>query len=607
MTDDKNKKVELQDDIISDGETVFHPKVWGGEYWIVNKEYCGKKLVLNKGYRCSMHSHKIKDETFLVISGKVLMEVNGERKILSVGDKQYIPINVQHRFTGIEDSEIVEFSTHHMEDDSYRETQSGKVPDDEFNRILQEEWEEYVNINSFKHMNILVIGDIMLDVHQNGVVNRVMPDAPSPIVKVTSTNYYLGGSGNVISNIKSLGGQVTFLGIVGRDENANKVRKLLDNKGISSRLYEVSSPTITKTNIIATRLNAESQKVLRVDIEEPINISKDIEDEMISYLEGNMSKFNALIISDYNKGMCSERICKEAIRIAKKNNVCVVVDPKGKNWKKYSGATIAKPNIEELGIALGKYADNSDDKQVVNFGKELFEKANMDYLLVSRSEKGLMLFSKNETEPFSLLPSSDKVMNICGAGDTMIAALSLALASKMKPKAAVNIANIAAGCACAKEDVTSVDFDELNYRIVLRGKDSKVLDTSVVKPLVEFLKKDGKKIVFTNGYYDVINNNYIEHFKQAKALGDILIVGVNSDLSAKANHVKLVNNEVARLSFLSNISLIDYLISFDSDKPSNLLDQIWPDVIVKGGNYKRDEIEGREFAKEAIILPYVNS
>ena len=272
MTDDKNKKVELQDDIISDGETVFHPKVWGGEYWIVNKEYCGKKLVLNKGYRCSMHSHKIKDETFLVISGKVLMEVNGERKILSVGDKQYIPINVQHRFTGIEDSEIVEFSTHHMEDDSYRETQSGKVPDDEFNRILQEEWEEYVNINSFKHMNILVIGDIMLDVHQNGVVNRVMPDAPSPIVKVTSTNYYLGGSGNVISNIKSLGGQVTFLGIVGRDENANKVRKLLDNKGISSRLYEVSSPTITKTNIIATRLNAESQKVLRVDIEEPINI-----------------------------------------------------------------------------------------------------------------------------------------------------------------------------------------------------------------------------------------------------------------------------------------------------------------------------------------------
>ena len=607
MTEDKNKKTQLQTEIITDGEQSFHPKVWGGEYWIVNKEYCGKRLVLNKGYRCSMHHHKVKDETFLVISGKVLMEVDGERKILSVGDKQYIPIGVKHRFTGIEDSEIVEFSTHHMEDDSYRDTESGKVPDDEFERILQEEWEGYISINSFKQMKVLVIGDIMLDVHLNGVVSRVMPDAPSPIVKVTSTNYFLGGSGNVISNIKSLGGSVTFVGVIGRDENANRIRKILENKGIASKLYEVNSPTISKTNIIAKRMNAESQKVLRVDIEEPITISKNIEDEIIAYLEGNMSSFNALIISDYNKGMCSDRICKEAIRIARKHDLCVVVDPKGKNWDKYNGATIAKPNVEELSVAIGKIIDNNNDAQVKECGKELYNKINMDYLLVSRSENGVLLFSKNETEPFSLLPSSDKVLNVSGVGDTMVATLSLALASKMQTKAAVNIANIAAGCACAKEDVSSVDFDELNYRILLRGKDSKVLDTSVVKPLIEFLKKDGKKIVFTNGYYDVLNNNYIEHFKQAKALGDILIVGVNSDISAKTNHVKLINNEVDRISFLSNISIIDYLISFDSDKPSNLLDQIWPDVIVKGGNYSKDEIEGKEFAKEAVILPYVNN
>lgn len=606
MTDSKDKKAELQDEILAEGEQTFHPKVWGGEYWIVNKEYCGKRLVLNKGYRCSMHSHKIKDETFLVISGKVLMEVGGERKILSVGDKQYIPINTLHRFTGIEDSEIVEFSTHHMEDDSYRVTESGKVPVDEFNQIIQQEWENYNSIDSFKNMNVLVIGDIMLDVHQHGVVNRVMPDAPSPIVKVTDTSYFLGGSGNVISNIKSLGGQVTFLGVIGQDTNANKVRKLLENKGINAKLFEVSSPTITKTNVIATRLNAESQKMLRIDIEEPINIVKSMEDEMISYLEGNMSKFNALIISDYNKGMCKDRICKEAIRIAKKNNVVVVVDPKGADWSKYQGATIAKPNVEELSVALGKFADNNNEAQVKSYGKELYEKSGLDYLLVSRSENGLMLFSKDETEPFSLLPSSDKVMNICGAGDTMVAALTLAMASKIQIKTCVNIANIAAGCACAKEDVTSVDFDELNYRIALRGKDSKVLDVSVVKPLIEFLKKDGKKIVFTNGYYDVINNNYIEHFKQAKALGDILIVGVNSDISAKTNHLKLFNNEAARLSFLSNISIIDYLVTFDSDKPSNLLEQILPDVIVKGGNYKENEIEGREFAKEAVILPLIS-
>ncbi|MGI6680885.1 MAG: PfkB family carbohydrate kinase [Bdellovibrionota bacterium] len=607
MTEDKKKDKKTPTEIITDGETVFHPKVWGGEYWIVNKEYCGKKLILNKGYRCSSHHHQIKDETFFIISGKVLMEIGDERKILNVGDKQYIPIGVNHRFTGLEDSEIIEFSTHHMEDDSYRETESEKVPEDEFNKLLTEEWDSYVNISAFKRMNMLVIGDVMLDVYQSGVVERLMPDSPNAIVKITNVDYFLGGMGNLTSNLKSLGGDVTVISAVGKDEHANKVREVLDSKKITGKLYVVDEPTISKINIFGTRPGAESQKMLRIDIEEPIKLSKKMEDEIISYIDGNISKFNALVISDYNKGMCTERVCKEAIKIARKNNIPSIVDPKGKNWDKYSGATIAKPNIAELSAALGKTVDNDNDKQVSECGRELLEKADMDYLLVSRSENGVTLCSKNLFEEFSLLPSSDKVLNVAGVGDTMVAALSLALASKMSIRNAVNVSNIAAGCACAKMEVASIDFDELNYRLALRASDSKIVDVSVIKPLVEFLKKSGEKIVFTNGYYDVINNNHIEHFKQAKALGDVLIVGVNSDISAKNNQIKLFNNEMSRLSFLSNISIIDYLVSFDSSNPNNLLEQIWPDVIVKGGNYKKEEIVGREYAKEAVILPYVSN
>ncbi len=598
------KNNDQNDEVLTDGETVFHPKVWGGEYWIVNKEYCGKKMVLKKGYRCSIHHHKIKDETFLVISGKVLMEIEGEKKILYVGDKQYIPIGVKHRFTGLEDSEIVEFSTHHIENDSYRDTQSGKVPDDEFQKLLMEDWDKDISINNFKGMKALVLGDLMLDVHEHGIVERVMPDAPAPIVKITDTDYFLGGAGNVISNIKSLGGDVTFVGVKGNDENARRIEGLLSSNDVDFKLYEIDLPTIAKINLIAKRANAESQKLLRIDIEKEIKLSENQEDEIIAYIKGHISKFNVAVISDYNKGVCTENICKALIREAKKNNVPVVVDPKGKNWGKYEGATIAKPNVEELGVALGQYVENTNESVSIA-GRRLFLSSGLDYLLVSRSDEGVMLFSKNESTPFSLLPSTDKIINVCGVGDTMVAALALGIASKMNIRTAVKVSNIAAGCACSKQGTTAVDFNELNYKMCLKEDNSKIVDISVIDSLVEFLRKDGKKIIFTNGYFDAINNSHIEHFKQAKALGDILIVGVNSDLSAESNHVNLKNNEIARLSFLSNISIIDYLVTFDCDKPSNLLEKIYPDVIVKGGNYTEDQIVGREFAKEARILPYI--
>lgn len=606
MTSDKTKtKIVEGDETLTDGETVFHPKVWGGEYWIVNKEYCGKKLMLNKQYRCSIHHHKVKDETFLVISGKVLMEIGDEKKVMYVGDKQYIPIGVKHRFTGLEDSEIVEFSTHHLENDSYRDVESGKVPDEEFAALCNLEFQSEVSINKFKEQNVLVVGDIMLDIHKNGIVERVMPDAPSPIVKINDVQYFLGGSGNVISNIKSLGGKVTFIGFCGKDDNAKKMQSLLDEQKIDAKLYDLDYPTISKTSIIATRANAECQKLLRIDTEEKVVLSSFKEDEIISFLKSNLKDKNVVIISDYNKGMCTERICKELISACKKENIPVIVDPKGKNWDKYKGATIAKPNVEELGVALSAIVENEND-EVQRYGKELFAKSGLEYLLVSRSEKGVALFTKNENEPFCLLPTTDNIVNVSGAGDSMVACLALGMGSKMNIKQAVKVANICAGCACAKPGTTAVSFDELNYKISLKEEDSKIIDVSALQSLIGYLKNEGKKIVFTNGYFDTINNNFIEHFKQAKALGDVLIIGVNSDTSANNSHVKLLNNEAARLMFLSNISIIDYLITFDSDNPNYLLNIIRPDVIVKGGNLKPNEIVGKEYAKEAVILPYIS-
>lgn len=440
----------------------------------------------------------------------------------------------------------------------------------------------------FQQAKVLVLGDVMLDRYWFGATNRISPEAPVPVVRVQENEERAGGAANVAMNIASLNVPVQLLGLTGQDEAGIALSSMLEKQGIDCNFVQLAShPTITKLRVLSRH-----QQLLRLDFEEDFhNVQSD---ELLAKLQSAVQNFGALILSDYGKGTLNA--VQSMIQIARQANVPVLIDPKGTDFERYRGATLLTPNMSEFEAVVGKCQNEED---IVEKGLKLIRKIELKALLVTRSEKGMTLLHP-EQPPFHLPTEAKEVFDVTGAGDTVISVLATALADGRSFEEACYLANVAAGIVVGKLGTSTVSNVELENAI--HGRTTTgfgVMNEQQLKEVVRQAKKRGEKIVMTNGVFDLIHPGHISYLDNARKLGDRLIVAVNSDASVKRlkGESRPINSLDARMAVLAGLSAVDWVVEFTEDTPQRLISEILPDLLVKGGDYKPEDIAG---GKEVI-------
>ena len=453
--------------------------------------------------------------------------------------------------------------------------------------------------NSLSDVKILVVGDVMLDRYWTGDSSRISPEAPVPVVKIGELDDKVGGAANVARNIAHLDGQVTLLGIIGEDENGERLEQLLANENISSALVKQSSqPTITKLRVISRQ-----QQVVRLDFEE--TFSAEHGDIVKQAFEQQLNNFDFVLFSDYNKGSLSQ--IKQMIEIARDAGKTVLVDPKSKDLADYAGANVITPNKTEF-VAAGGLVGNEMD--ITNSARQIMADCKIESILLTRSEQGMSAISADSKVdmPAQVLEVSD----VTGAGDTVIATLAMMMASGLKLAEAAQVANLAAGIVVAKLGAATVSPEEL-YKVVnehMFGSKQAHYQTPFDEVLkhIEFARQSGEKIVFTNGCFDILHAGHVHYLEQAKALGDRLVVGLNNDesITRLKGESRPVNPLKERATVITGLASVDWVIPFGEingnefdDTPYDIITKVKPDILVKGGDYTVETIVGADFVQKS--------
>lgn len=435
----------------------------------------------------------------------------------------------------------------------------------------------------FNHAKVLVLGDVMLDRYWFGAANRISPEAPVPVVKVQQNEERAGGAANVAMNIASLNVPIKLLGMTGQDEAAQALAKLLADQRIDCDFVRLDShPTITKLRILSRH-----QQLLRLDFEE--NFHDVQSDELLSRLQHYIAGYGALILSDYGKGTLSQ--VQQMIQIARQANVPVLIDPKGTDFERYRGATLLTPNMSEFEAVVGTC---HSEQEIVDKGLALIKQFDLTALLVTRSEKGMTLI-RPQQEAFHLPTQAQEVFDVTGAGDTVISVLGTAIADGRSLEEACYLANVAAGIVVGKLGTSTVSTVELENAIHRRSENGfGIMSEQELKQAVAKAKARGEKIVMTNGCFDILHPGHVSYLANARKLGDRLIVAVNSDASVKRlkGEQRPINNLETRMAVLAGLASVDWLVAFEEETPQRLIGEILPDLLVKGGDYKPEEIAG---------------
>ncbi|RMF92206.1 MAG: bifunctional D-glycero-beta-D-manno-heptose-7-phosphate kinase/D-glycero-beta-D-manno-heptose 1-phosphate adenylyltransferase HldE [Candidatus Schekmanbacteria bacterium] len=441
---------------------------------------------------------------------------------------------------------------------------------------------------------ILVIGDLMLDEYIWGTVDRISPEAPVQVVKIKKKENAPGGAANVVNNLASLGAKVTVAGIIGKDSNGSKLLSLLRKKGAkcSPLISSKDIKTITKTRIIA-----HNQQVVRIDDEPEENINAFHRQKMFLLVKKEIENSDGLIISDYNKGTVDEETIQKIIKFASACGKRVIVDPKGKDYSKYRGCYVVTPNLKELEEATNIRCDS--EKNITDALSKLQRKLRSEAVLVTRGSDGMTLLLKGNKK-FNFKSCALEVFDVSGAGDTVVAAFAYSLFSGLPPEDSAMISNIAGGIVVEKVGTSVATKNEILSRIDGDYGEERIIDVDEIEGIISKLRRKGKKIVFTNGCFDILHMGHIYLLQKAKAFGDILIVAINTDSSIK--RIKGENrpliSEGERAKILSALSCVDYVTFFDDDTPMNIIKKIKPDVLVKGGDYSKNEVVGAEFVEK---------
>lgn len=464
--------------------------------------------------------------------------------------------------------------------------------------------------NSLSQVKILVVGDVMLDRYWTGDSSRISPEAPVPVVKIGELDDKVGGAANVARNIAHLDGQVTLLGLIGDDENGDRLEAILAEENIQSELIkQYQQPTITKLRVISRQ-----QQVVRLDFEQ--TFAQQQADLVEQRFESLMLDFDFILFSDYNKGTLKN--VSQMIRTARKAGKTVLVDPKSQDLSIYAGANVITPNKAEFAGAGGLV---ENEQEIWSSAKQIMQECEIESILLTRSEQGMSALS--QTEKVDMPAQVREVSDVTGAGDTVIATLSMMMAAGLSLADAAKVANLAAGIVVAKLGAATVSPEEL-YQVVnksLFASKQAHYQTPFDEVLqhIEFARRSGEKIVFTNGCFDILHAGHVHYLEQAKALGDRLVVGLNNDESIKRlkGEDRPINQLAQRATVLTGLASVDWVIPFGEvngdaydDTPYHVIDKVNPDVLVKGGDYTVDQIVGADIVQqrggEVAIIEFID-
>jgi D-beta-D-heptose 7-phosphate kinase/D-beta-D-heptose 1-phosphate adenosyltransferase len=441
----------------------------------------------------------------------------------------------------------------------------------------------------FESGRVLVIGDIMLDRYWYGGTSRISPEAPVPVVKVDKIEQRAGGAGNVALNIAALNGAVDLVALVGSDEPASTLKSLLADLKVGCQFVAPEGcSTITKLRVMS-----RNQQLIRLDFEE--SFSEANSKQLFEQYQKQLANCDVVVLSDYGKGTLQN--IPALISAAVKSGKPVIVDPKGKDFSIYQNTTLLKPNQAEFEAVVGTCDTESDFMQK---GRQLLGDLNLDALLVTRSEKGMVLFQRDE-DPYVQATNAREVYDVTGAGDTVIATLAAALAAGSDLVQATQIANLAAGLVVKKlgtatTSVKEIQSEMLKHAPLKRG----VTDEESLLELIQKAKAADEKIVMTNGCFDLLHAGHAAYLSTAAELGDRLIVAVNSDESVKKlkGADRPINNLMQRMAVLSALESVDWVVPFSEETPARLIGQCLPDILVKGGDYRTEDIAGGQAVVE---------
>lgn len=449
-------------------------------------------------------------------------------------------------------------------------------------------------IEQIENKAILVIGDIMLDVYIKGIVTRISPEAPIPILNKRSEKYALGGAANVAVNIVAANQTVSVMSVVGKDKNGDRLLKIMKDSQINCDLIkQVERKTTTKTRFLASN----NQQVLRLDEEDTSALSDELTDELLQNLKNSIYNYDLVVLSDYMKGLLTCRFTQHIIDICREYNRPVLIDVKDPNFAKYKNATLLKPNLKELHDLTGLPIKNDDE--IIAAANFLCRECNVEYVLCTCGSKGMVLVSKHQ-QPFFVKALAREVYDVSGAGDTTIAYLGVGMVNNLGIIRSVQLSNIAASIQVGKVGTSTVKLEEVKD-FELCNDDGDICKKIINRDQLSLIRNvyKNKKIVFTNGCFDILHVGHERYLRQASTLGDLLIVGVNSDKSVKRlkGPSRPINTESDRMELLSTMSFIDYVVSFDEDTPYNIIKDLLPDVLVKGADYKLENVVGRDIVE----------
>ncbi|VAX24638.1 ADP-heptose synthase / D-glycero-beta-D-manno-heptose 7-phosphate kinase [hydrothermal vent metagenome] len=465
----------------------------------------------------------------------------------------------------------------------------------------------YNILSSTRPVSILVIGDIILDRYVTGSIERISPESPAQVLDVTDESETLGGAANVAATVAAFGAKVSLIGVVGKDEPAKTLKKLLKQYGIGANgiVTDTERQTTIKTRFLALR-----QQMLRVDREKREDVSDETINKALANAQKALGKCDGVIVSDYGKGAMPRKFLTKLFTLCRKAKKKVIVDPKGNDYSIYKGAELITPNKKEAAEATGIKIQNSSDYNRVS--KKLFEATKAKNLLITRGSEGMTLF-RPKGESVHIPVDALEVFDVSGAGDTVIAVAGVMLFSGESLEDSARISNIAAGIEVGRVGAWAVTKDETLAKLKSSGPgERKMFTLSQASSFVSRKRAQNKTVVFTNGCFDLLHAGHVKLLQKARTFGDALIVGINSDKSIRRLKGKKrpLLGEDDRLHIIAALDCVDGVILFNEDTPLNLIKVIKPDVLVKGGDYTAGKVVGKYIVEKnggkVEIIPLVD-
>lgn len=458
-------------------------------------------------------------------------------------------------------------------------------------------------VENFAKTPVLLVGDIMLDTFVYGDVSRISPEAPIPVLSVSREDKMLGGAGNVLANLAALGCDSTIIAVTGDDMAGHEIAQIVEdlNCPADGLVRDENRPTILKSRYLS-----QNQQLLRVDCEKAEPLAPKIESEILTKVKEIIGSMKLLVLSDYGKGTLTPDLIKELVKLAKKNKIPVIVDPKANDYSVYKGASIVTPNKKELAAATGGMPVSTDE-EVENAARFIIKKSGIDTVIATRSEDGISVISKNQ-KPVHLKTKALEVYDVSGAGDTVVAALAATIASGGPLEDAAHIANIAGGLVVSKVGTAVVRGDEImqaaNMPEISAGNIAPVLDWDGAKEQIRKWQTQGSKVGFTNGCFDILHYGHVNYLAQAREKCDRLVLGLNHDASVKilkgAN--RPINDQMARATVMAALASVDLVVFFGAEKegedntPCEIVGHLKPDILMKGGDYTVDQLPEAQVA-----------